>query len=96
MAGLQAYVRGDTNLDSRVDIADPIATVSFLFQGTFALECKDAADVNDDSRLDITDVVYELNYIFRGGPQPEEPFYPLCGTDPTPDLLGCERYYPCE
>jgi hypothetical protein len=96
VAGLQAFIRGDSNLDSRVDIADPVATVSFLFLRTFALQCKDAADVNDDSLLDIADVVYELNYIFRGGPRPAEPFYPLCGTDPTSDALGCERYYPCE
>ena len=80
-----------------MDIADCVATVSYLFLGAFDLKCLDAADSNDQSDLDLADVVYTLSYLFRGGPEPREPFGDLCGLDPTdPDGLDCARYYPCE
>ena len=42
------FVRGDSNGDGAIDIADAIAVLSYLFAGGRALDCDDAADVNDD------------------------------------------------
>lgn len=94
--GLHAFIRADTNLDARLDIADPIWTVNYLFSGGPKPLCFDAADANDDGTLNLSDAIYSLNYSFHGGPPPPEPFFPLCGLDPTEDALTCERYYPCE
>lgn len=82
-----SFVRGDANLDSLVNIADPSTTLAYLFtQGTLA--CADAADVNDSGALDIGDAVYTLAYLFSSGPPPEPP-HPVAGNDPTSDALGC-------
>jgi hypothetical protein len=94
--GFAAFIRGDANLDSQIDIADPIATVDYLFLGGPVLQCFDAADSNDDSGVDIGDIVYTLVFLFQGGAPPPEPYYPLCGLDPTDDGVDCQRYFPCE
>ena len=81
------FVRGDTDGDFAVNVADPLRTLGFLFhQGT--LICPDAADVNDNGVLDLTDVLRTLEYIFRRGDPPASPF-PQPGADPTDDSLGC-------
>jgi hypothetical protein len=82
--------RGDVNGDGRLDLGDPMRILGWLFQGTAAIDCEDAADVNDDGRIDLSDAVYLLGYLFLGGPPPAPPF-PDCGVDPTSDALGCRR-----
>src|SRR5262249_19886747 len=37
---------------------------------------------------------YSLNYLFAGGPAPPAPGLG-CGTDATPDTLGCQSYGAC-
>ncbi len=82
------FIRGDTNRDGNVDIADAVATLNYLFaQGP--LTCADAADKNDDGNLDISDPVSLAQYLFSGGPPPPSPF-PAVGPDPTDDALGCD------
>ena len=49
--GCRAFIRGDANVDSRVDVSDPVAILNFLFLGTSSLRCLDAADVDGDGRL---------------------------------------------
>jgi hypothetical protein len=94
--GARAFIRGDTNQDSKTDIADAIWSVNHLFLSGPRPRCLDTADANDDGRYDITDVVYELAYIFQGGPGMPGPIG-LCGLDATEtDPLGCERFLPCE
>ncbi len=83
-----AFIRGEVNGDGKIDIADPIRTLSYLFSGA-TIGCKDAADVNDDGQLDIADPIYELGYLFAQGRVPKPPF-PAAGPDPTNDALGCE------
>jgi hypothetical protein len=89
------FVRGDSNGDGRMDIADPSFDFNFLFLGGPAPPCQDAADANDEGALSITSGIYKLNFSFLGGPPPAAPF-PECGPDPTEDALGCESYPPCE
>jgi len=89
VAGLDpVFVRGDSNGDGTVNVADPVATLGYLFSGAAALACPDAGDANDSGALDIADAVYTLAYLFSGGLPPAPPF-PGAGADPTGDGLGC-------
>ena len=84
----EAFIRGDTNNDDGVDLADVINTLGYLFGGPSNLTCEDSADINDDGSLDVADPINLLTALFGGGPAPGAP-YPLCGIDPTADSLGC-------
>ena len=88
------FRRGDANADGRVDIADAVFTLSYLFaDGTVPL-CLDATDANDDGKVDIADAIKILAHLFAGaGPLPAP--FDECGIDPTIDALGCASYTPC-
>ncbi len=88
------FIRGDVNSTGRVDMADAVFTMDFLFRGSVMLTCHDAADSNDDGRIDISDPVQTLNYLFLGSSPPAAPF-PKCGLDPTKDGLACKVYASC-
>ena len=81
------FLRGDANEDGGANIADAIGILGFLFSGE-TLTCLDAADVNDDGMNNIADPISLLDFLFSGGPPPPAPF-PMAGTDPTADSLGC-------
>jgi hypothetical protein len=81
------FVRGDSNGDGNVDLADAIAIFADLFLGEPARNpCRDALDSDDTGLLDLTDGVKVLQFLFMGGIQPPPPF-PAAGTDPTADSL---------
>jgi len=83
------FVRCDSNDDQMLDVADPVYTLNYLFQGGPTPNCQDAGDCNDDGLLDISDVIFTLAYIFSTGNPPPAP-YPDCGVDGTPgDALQC-------
>lgn len=82
------FIRGDSNLDKKVDLTDGVFTLGYLFLGTTAPPCLDGADSNDSGVIDIADAIYILNFLFSGGPAPAEPFAHF-EADPTPDSLGC-------
>jgi hypothetical protein len=81
------FIRGDLNLDGRVDISDPLTLLFHLFQG-LPSTCEDAGDADDDEVLNVTDAIYLLDHLFRGGPAPPAP-YPLPGVDPLGPALSC-------
>jgi hypothetical protein len=88
------FLRADTDTSGMLSISDPIRLLDFLFLGTAALSCADAADANDDGQLNVTDAVFALNFLFAGSnvlPAPS----PECGPDPTGDALGCESFPIC-
>lgn len=91
---LPGFVRGDANVDDSINIADPVAILTYLFGGGPLPICFDAADSNDDGGVDISDSIYLLSFLFAGGPDPLPP-YPDCGTDPNIDILDCISYPPC-
>ena len=83
------FVRGDTNGDETVDIADPIGLLTYLFASGF-LPCLEAADGNNDGQVDVADPIYILAWLFApGSPSPAAPF-PDCAADPLPESVGCE------
>jgi streptogramin lyase len=80
-------LRGDSNGDARVNIADPIYGVQWLFLGGAEPPCREAADAQRDGRTDIADAIYVINHLFLGGPAPPPP-YPVCGSALL--VLGCD------
>jgi hypothetical protein len=81
------FIRGDSNRDQALDIADPIDILNFLFLGSAAPKCPDAADADDNGAIEITDAVAVLNFLFLGAAALPPP-YPEAGPDPTPDQVG--------
>jgi len=81
------FIRGDSNNDGVVNLADGITTLGYLF-GDSVLPCQNSADTTDDGQIDITDAIYIFSYIFAGGAAPLAPF-PDCGTDQTADPFEC-------
>lgn len=75
------FIRGDSNEDGDVDIADVIWIVSELFWGGPRTSCPAAADANRDGSVDVSDALYIILYRLDGGAPPPAPF-PDCGTDP--------------
>jgi PKD repeat protein len=92
--GTQGFRRGDSNGDGKLDIADAIYILAYLFAQGPAPTCLDAADANDDGAVDIADGVYILQNLFARGPAIPPP-YPECGIDRTEDELGCSSYEHC-
>lgn len=88
------FRRADANGDGAVDVADPIFLLGWLFvSGSVVPACRDAADVNDSGSVDIADAVALLSHLFvPGAPVVPPPSGVTCGTDPTPDGLGCAVY----
>ncbi|MFN0059206.1 MAG: hypothetical protein ACKVX7_12160 [Planctomycetota bacterium] len=87
--GEYEFVRGNSNSDAAVNIADSIHILQYLFNGGPAAACPDAADANNDSQIDIADAISVLYYLFSGGPILPHP-YPQCGFDDGQiDRLGC-------
>ncbi|MFQ5653879.1 MAG: hypothetical protein ACE5GW_03995 [Planctomycetota bacterium] len=89
-----SLIRADANVDGHVDIADPVLTLSHLFNGE-PVDCELAVDSNDDGLKNIADVIYTLEFLFNGGDPPPPPF-PGCGQDPTfSPLLSCDSFDIC-
>jgi hypothetical protein len=94
------FVRGDANLDQRVDLSDAVAILNFLFSGQGGFhDCKDAMDADDNGSLEVTDGIRILNFLFQGGEKPAAPFEE-CGFDTAHDpvdpnatkSLGCLEF----
>ena len=83
--GGQAYIRGDANLDGRVDRRDLNVLNSWL-RGVAEGPCLAAADVNGDGQLDGRDRSHLASYL-RGGRPPVAPF-PKAGV--VPGAVACE------
>lgn len=101
IGGGAKFIRGDCNSDGLVDIADPAATMAYLFLGLYSPGCMDACDSDDSGMVDLADVVNTLSFLFLMEGTIDAP-YPEAGTDDTPDMyngieveLGCEIGNPC-
>ncbi len=88
-----AFVRGDTNDDGSLTIADAIAGLGQLFAAE-PIPCPSSGDVNGDGGYDIGDMISLLSYLFSGGPPPVAPF-PACGVEPSPGDQDCEAFSGC-
>ena len=95
LLAMSPFVRGDANQDATVDISDASAILGFLFLGTAAPGCVDAADTNDDGAVDISDASHLLSFLFLGGLTLPAPGPETCGLDPTDDALDCVAFPEC-
>jgi hypothetical protein len=86
------FRRGDVDGRQSIEITDAIALLGYLFLGSRAPECPDAADVDDTGTLEITDAIRLLGYLFLGSAPPPAPGALRCGPDPTEDQLGVCAY----
>lgn len=89
------YLRGDVNTDGGVDLGDAIAGLNYLFRGSRAPTCMDAADANGIGGFDLSDPIFTLSWFFLGGPQPPAPGPFECGPHPGGRSRGCESYDVC-
>lgn len=91
------FVRGNSNADQRVDIADVVFILNWLFRGGPEPPCSAAANASSSESIDVASAIYILHFLFLGGPLPRAPF-PTCGLsiDPLDVALGCESFPPCE
>jgi hypothetical protein len=71
---LGAFTRGDANDDGRVNLADAIDILGWLFLGEAPPRCEESADADHDGAINITDPVALLGHLFLGGPPPPPPF----------------------
>ena len=92
--GKGSFRRGFVNGDGKLDLSDAINLLGMIFMGQSPSTCMEAEDVNDDSRIDISDAITLVNYLFIGG-QPPAPPFTACGSDPTPDSIGCASFSSC-
>ena len=84
------FLRGETNSDGVVDIADVVYLLNAIFPpptGPTKLWCVDAADTNDDGSVNIADAVFLLGALF--GPNVLRAPSVNCGPDPSLDNLDC-------
>ena len=87
------FLRGDSNGSGSVDLADAIATLSWLFlEGAERVNCPDAADLDDSGTLDLADPILLLMGLFGG----RHTISAECAEDPTnDDRLGCPIWGMC-
>lgn len=84
------FLRGDSNMDGRLDISDAIYILDYRYTGGPWPACMDAADANDDGRVDLSDPIFFLSFLFqRETPLPQPS--PEPGIDGSSDGLGCLR-----
>ena len=90
--GQAPFVRGDVDASGTIDMTDPIASLQWMFLGTYESLCLGAMDANDSGAINLSDPIYVLGYLFLGTDTQIPAPFPSCGPDPTPDFLGCLYY----
>ncbi len=63
--------RGDVNGDQKIDLADAINLLNYLFLEIQSPLCLKMADTDGNDLLQLTDAVLILNYLFQGGNAPK-------------------------
>jgi agmatine deiminase len=64
---------GDANSDSRINVADAVYLVNYIFRAGSGPSPLEAGDVNRDGNINVGDAIFIINYIFRSGPAPACP-----------------------
>ena len=82
------FRRGDATGDGGTDITDGVFLLNYLFLGTQAPGCLDAADSDDNGNVDLSDAIRILNFLFLGGVPPLDPGPTVCGPDSVDDNLA--------
>jgi M6 family metalloprotease-like protein len=64
------YVCGDANGDRKVNVADAVYLINYVFKSEAAPNPVIAGDANKDTKVNVGDAVYVINYVFKGGSAP--------------------------
>lgn len=88
------FIRGDSNADGTVDVADAIASLEYLFSGG-QVSCLEALDTNDDGGVDVSDGIGLLHFLYAGADPLPDPFTD-CGEDQTGESIGCDSFPICD
>jgi len=80
------FLRGDVNVDERVDVTDIVFLLNYLRGFLDEVPCEDGADVDDSGRIDVADAVELFSFLFLGRVDAIELRY---APDMTEDALGC-------
>jgi hypothetical protein len=64
------YIRGDANYDEKIDGADVIYLINYLFRDGPLPVPFFSGDANSSGGVEGADVVYLVNYLYRQGPSP--------------------------
>ncbi len=83
------FIRGDTNIDGKVDINDAVYLLTFLYGQHDNIVCQDSADANDDGIVDITDAEALLDFLLIGNIKELPPPNSKEEVDLTEDNLKC-------
>jgi len=63
-------IAGDASGDNKVNIADIVFKVNYVFKGGPEPNPLCLGDDNADGSVNLQDIIYSVNYIFKGGPAP--------------------------
>lgn len=67
-------VCGDVNADMKIDVADMVSILYWLFKGTKPPRCPlRHADANGNGSVNLGDAIYLHSYLFKGGSAPQCP-----------------------
>ena len=81
------FSRGDADTSGRVDVADAVVVLDYLFLRGSALACEKSADVDDNGGLNLVDAIYLLGYLFRKVPNRGLRLATAAGTPPLTHSL---------
>ncbi|OGC76000.1 MAG: hypothetical protein A2145_00830 [candidate division Zixibacteria bacterium RBG_16_40_9] len=65
-----SVITGDANSDDKINLADIVFLVNYIFKDGNAPFPLKVGDVNCDTSVILNDIIYLVNYIFKGGPPP--------------------------
>src|SRR5262245_10476548 len=91
LGGGGVFLRGDANLDGKVEISDAIRILSYLYLGGVEAFCADALDADDTGDLTLSDPINVLSLLFLTEHSTLPPPYPVAGTDPSGDASFCDN-----
>lgn len=85
------FIRGDSNSDGKVSVADAKYIANYVFRGGERPECLESADVNVDGSINLSDVLRLLLFLVLDGEPPAAP-YPNPGPGTGAAGLDCASY----
>ena len=88
------FIRGDSTGDGKLNLADVVMDLSYLYADGARPGCLASANANGSEGVDISDAIFLLWFLFEVGPAPAQPF-PACGLDPSAASPGCSSYPGC-
>lgn len=66
-----AYICGDANGDSAINILDVTHLINYLYKGgSPPTPVEEAGDANANGVVNLLDATYLINYLYKGGPEP--------------------------